>query len=455
MEGDVVLRPVEAVTLVGEDHIGDRDLLLLHGRNDQIALRQSAAHVIGAMADQHGLFDLVHLVERRTRAQKRAPLFGLDVGIAAIELLHEIGPVRRPVLHQRDKIGDPDHGHGATEHLGCEGGADERRIAPVRPAHDSNLVSGCDALADRPLDPIDQVVMDLARVLLVAGVDEGFAEARRGPVVDGEHGIAAIGEPLVIAVVAVGVAPPWATVDVKHHRPRLAGTRAGLVRGQCQVGDQVEAVARFDARLLHAGQSVGLELGTGAEQLGDRAGLAVHKVVGCGLLRSPDSRDPARVVAATAADRIIGVRHMRLDLVERGAGRRIDCSPYQAPGIGSGRSDLEGLLVYLHVDDIGIGALSQHRLRPGLGIDSHHRRGIATQRREHGEMGAGAVGVGDRGGQRVLERDEPPGLGPAARKHQDFVAPLLLVRAPPQPRPALPVAIDGAQPVRVLIDERA
>jgi hypothetical protein len=39
--------------------------------------------------------------------------------VAAIELHHEVGPVGWPVLHQRDEIG--------------EGGADERRVAAVRP----------------------------------------------------------------------------------------------------------------------------------------------------------------------------------------------------------------------------------------------------------------------------------------------------------------------------------
>src|SRR5215475_9483931 len=84
IEGDVVLRAVKAVALVGKDYISDGNLLFLHSCNDQFALSQCAPHVISSVADQHGLFDLVDLVEWRARAQEGPPLLCPHVGVAAI-----------------------------------------------------------------------------------------------------------------------------------------------------------------------------------------------------------------------------------------------------------------------------------------------------------------------------------------------------------------------------------
>ena len=64
-----------------------------------------------------------------------------------------------------------------------------------------------------------------------------------------QHGVAAVREPLVVAVVAPRVAPPRAAVDEEHHRQRVVrlpvavGVRA---RREREVRDERQAVARGD-----------------------------------------------------------------------------------------------------------------------------------------------------------------------------------------------------------------
>src|SRR5262245_16342580 len=66
-DGDVgqpVRRLVKTVAFVRIDHVGDGYAFRLHGRDDRIALSDLAAHVVGAMEDQHRLLDAVDLMDR-------------------------------------------------------------------------------------------------------------------------------------------------------------------------------------------------------------------------------------------------------------------------------------------------------------------------------------------------------------------------------------------------------
>src|ERR1700735_3865714 len=86
----------------GNTALGHRQAQLLLRGDDGVALRQGATHVVRAVADQHRLSDLVGLVERRARAQEGATLLSPYIRIASVKLLHEVGPVRRPILHECD-----------------------------------------------------------------------------------------------------------------------------------------------------------------------------------------------------------------------------------------------------------------------------------------------------------------------------------------------------------------
>src|SRR5690606_40368693 len=130
------------------------------------------------------------------------------------------GPVRWHGGEQGIEVGRADDVHAAGEGVGGAGQADERRVAAVAAAHDRDLVGGGDAGVDRPLHRIDQVVVHPAGPLAVAGVGELLAEAGGAAVVHAQHGVAAVGQPLVIAAVAVGVARPGAAVHQQHHRHR-------------------------------------------------------------------------------------------------------------------------------------------------------------------------------------------------------------------------------------------
>src|SRR5262245_8265508 len=129
------------------------------------------------MPDQQRLSDLVGLVERRARAQPRTAVLGAYVRKAPVEMLEEVGPIGRAVLQQRDQIGDADDRDRAAEYVRREGGPDERGIAAIGAAHNRHLVALGYALGDRPFHAVDEVVMHLAGVLLVAGVEERLAES--------------------------------------------------------------------------------------------------------------------------------------------------------------------------------------------------------------------------------------------------------------------------------------
>ena len=109
-------------------------------------------------------------------------------------------------------------------------------------------------LSTAQFDGVEQVVVHLAGPLAVGGVDEILAEAGRAAVVDAEHRIAAVGQPLVIRVEAPAIARPRAAVHVEDHRHRLVRHAVVIrigARRQRQVAHQVQAVAALDHAVVH------------------------------------------------------------------------------------------------------------------------------------------------------------------------------------------------------------
>ena len=101
------------------------------------------------------------------------------------------------------------------------------------------ILSRCAAFLDGPVHSVDQIIVHFAGQFAIGGVEECLAEAGRAAIVDGQHRVAAVGKPLVHAVVAVLVARPRAAVHVQHHRQRplgLAIVVAVRARRQRQIG---------------------------------------------------------------------------------------------------------------------------------------------------------------------------------------------------------------------------
>ena len=120
----------------------------------------------------------------------------------------------------------------AAYRSGREGDAGERRVAAVGAAHDADALRVGDALGDQVLDAPGDVVLHLVAPLLVAGVQELLAVARRAAEVRLQHRVAAVGQELGEVVEAPAVARPGAAV--RHDDRRQVLRRDTL--GQRQEG---------------------------------------------------------------------------------------------------------------------------------------------------------------------------------------------------------------------------
>ena len=120
---------------------------------------------------------------------------------------------------------------------------------------------------DRPFDHVDQIVMDLAGVLLLACGDEGFAETSRAAIIHREHSIAAVGQPLMIAAIAENIARPWTAVHDEHHRQRFWRAVTFDFGRQRQVRNKGEAVARFGLDGMHRREPICFQLRPRRKQL--------------------------------------------------------------------------------------------------------------------------------------------------------------------------------------------
>ena len=255
IEGDAVLRHRKAVSLLGVEHIRDRQGLGAHGGDDLVGLGLLHARIVGALADQQRLGYGARGMQRRALLQQLAPRLGARIADPPGQVLEERRPVGRDGRQQRLQIGRADDVDAAAEHVRREGQARQRGVAAVGAAHDGDAGRIGDALLHRPGDGVEQVVVHLAAPFEVAGVDERLAEAGRAAEVDGQHGPAAVGQPLVLRVEAVLVARPGSAVHQQHHGQRRLGTTPGAGR-QRQVRHQLQPVARADDLGMH-GQRAG------------------------------------------------------------------------------------------------------------------------------------------------------------------------------------------------------
>src|SRR5690606_11419357 len=110
---------------------------------------------------------------------------------------------------------DADVVDGSGEVVGGERRADEGGVAAVGAPVDGNAGSVNDALLDGPLAEVDEVIVHGSRQFTDGCGDVLPAVAGRTPEVGLEHGVAAVGQELQLAVVdaeSPGVVGPWPPV---------------------------------------------------------------------------------------------------------------------------------------------------------------------------------------------------------------------------------------------------
>src|SRR5262245_24268012 len=156
---DAVLLVPEAVALVGEEHVLDRDAVLADRGGDLLALRLEHARVVLALDDEQGPPDLRGVDQRRARLQAR-PVGG---GIAelGVERVAELGPPGRDALERADPVRDAEDVDADVERVRREGERGANHVAAVAAADDA------DALAVDPVERLEPA----ARVDAVLQVD--------------------------------------------------------------------------------------------------------------------------------------------------------------------------------------------------------------------------------------------------------------------------------------------
>ena len=308
-------------------------------------------------------------------------------------------PVRGYGAEQREQVGGAYDVDTAREAVGGESEPDERRVASIRAAVDRYPVRHGDLLPDRPVDGIQQIVVHVARPLVIACIDEPLAEAGRSPVVHRQHRVAAVREPLVLGVEAVAVAGPGPAVHIQHHRDGLRGPpRADLARacGKCQIGDQSEPVARADLNRLHRPQRCAHELRPVLEQLRHFAARALVQVARRDVSRIVDDHDPLAVIEC--ATRHLELRsescRQALDVLGRRLRERreLGSQVLHAVGLWPARPRVEPDLRH-----VGLVALADDGLLAALELDAHERRLVPVDRAHHE---GGAIAFLDHEGSR-------------------------------------------------------
>ena len=254
--------------------------------------------------------------------------------------------------------------------------------------------------------------MHLAAPLEVARRDERLAEARRTAEVHRQHGIAAVGEPLVVGVEAVVIARPRTAVHHEHHRHgqrRHAVAVRIAARRQREVGRQRQAVARFDLDRMHRLQRRTDELGTRHIQLLQRLGLALVEVDRGGRDHRIDCHGPHLVVFGARSDADVTLQRLAQPLEVR-ADLRVERGPLITQ-VGHGVSlDLARARVRHRVADVSAGVLTDDPRAAGRGILGHERRSVTPAAVDPIERLA-IGGETDRlRGQRIIETGGGDGL---------------------------------------------
>src|ERR1043166_3687452 len=102
-----VLRPAEAVSLVGIMDVGERDAARLHGRDDLLRLRRLHPHVVRALPDQQRAHDPADVIKRRAFLQKLLPRLGRVVAHAHLPQGLPWLPIVGDGAHESEKVGTP------------------------------------------------------------------------------------------------------------------------------------------------------------------------------------------------------------------------------------------------------------------------------------------------------------------------------------------------------------
>ena len=94
--------------------------------------------------------------------------------------------------------------------------ADQRGVPAVGATVDRNPVAIDNALCDKVIDGVEQVVVHLGAPLAVARVEEGLAVAGGTAEVDVHTGVAPVGQPLVFGIESPTIARPRTAVHDQH-----------------------------------------------------------------------------------------------------------------------------------------------------------------------------------------------------------------------------------------------
>jgi hypothetical protein len=291
-------------------------------------------------------------------------------------------------------------------------------------------------------------------VLLLARRDEGFAETSRAAIVDRKDGIAAVGEPLVVAAIAVAVAGPGSAMDDKHHRQRFGWPIAFDVRRQRQIGDEIEPVARFRLHVMHRSKAIGSEYRARTEQFRQGLLVAIEQIVGSWLLRLVGHDDPATIVVRLALNTEFESVEPRLEQrkISGDGGGNVD--PLLSRSGGSHCVDLIGRGMKHEFRAIRLGMLGDKCFVARHPVVPEIRSSVATDARMHEHTLVAPIEVTGPGRDVVFVGHIPP-------RHQrcPLDAPLLRTAvggiAARMARPQMPIETDMAQLLRVFPDQRA
>src|SRR5262249_28529284 len=110
---------------------------------------------------------------------------------------------------------------------------DQRRIATIGCTEDRNPARFRDALVGGPGNSVKQIVVHPATPLVVAGIDEGLAEAGRAAEVDGQNRVPAACTPLMRSSIPMAVTGPGRAMGGEYDGKGPCRTRPALVGRQC------------------------------------------------------------------------------------------------------------------------------------------------------------------------------------------------------------------------------
>ena len=237
--------------LVGKRDVGDGHAALLEGSHHLLRFRGDHPDIAHALCDQDRLGRAFEVVDRRAFGEKGAAGFGVGIAEPIFPDAEPRSPIGRYRRHEGDEIGDAEDIDDAGEHFRRLGGRRQRGIAAIASTEEPDTLGIGDALRDCPIDRIDQIVMHPPAPFAVGGLDERLAEAGRAPVVDAQHRVTAIGEPLMDRIEPPDIAGIGTAMD--HQYQRHPATCRILGR-QCQIGVEVQTIAGRNDHRLHLPQ---------------------------------------------------------------------------------------------------------------------------------------------------------------------------------------------------------